>query len=271
MTQQTANTLSIWLKCTAQQPCQFAHFNLMETQEISQITPQTKAFLRTALINAKVNLNVFQAYANRIGWARVEQLIVQDFLAKGMRMRRGFFGEVLMCKILEQFSDYTIPVQKWRHSITSDQSLPGTDTIAIKTANNSITEVCYVESKLRTTRNRNAAVEGYDQLKADFLKDIPDMLIFVLSRLEERNDPLFSAFQKYVFDRKNTINIEKFYLGLTWEDTAWKDETLKDLESAMGEPGFPALTVNKTRIVNLAVLVAGLYEDTGLRETLDED
>ena len=269
MAEQPQRTLITWINSVVQQPCQFSHFNLIETQEISRMTPEVLACLRTALINAKVNVNAFKLLANKIGWPKVEEKIVGNFLARGIRMRRGFFGEVLICGVLQQFSGYIIPIQKWRYSMTSDQSLPSTDAIAIKLVDGSISELCFVESKLRTTKNKVAAVEGYQQLKNDFLKDMPDMLYFVLCRLEERNDPLFNTFDEYLYDRRN-LKIEKFYLGLVWEDSVWSNETLNELDALIPTSDYPSLTVDKIRIQRLAELVTSLYQNTGLTETLDE-
>src|SRR5712691_11907730 len=105
---------------------------------------------------------------------------------------------MLICAILEQFHGYKIPVQKLRFKITKGESLPGTDILALKTnIEGLITEVCFIESKLRTSSDNRAAIEGCNQLQGDYNSKFPDMVDFVTQRLYERQDPLFRPFLLY--------------------------------------------------------------------------
>src|SRR5205807_9937404 len=63
-----------------------------------------------------------------------------------------------------------------------------------------------------TTKNTMAALEGYRQLRADHSQRVPDMLRFVLARLNDTNDPLFEKFLDYLKDRQDTTKIETFLI-----------------------------------------------------------
>jgi hypothetical protein len=263
--------LSKWLKCSLQHPCNYNNFELIETQAIEEVNSEIKEYLNTALINARIKQEVLYKLGKKLGWQKVEEIIKQNLSPTLKSMSRGFFGEVFICKILEIFYEYTIPIQKWRYAISANQSLTGTDAIAIKHSSGAITEVCFIESKLRTTRNKTAAVEGYEQLKSDHSKEVPDMILFTLNRMEEQEHPIFPAFEEYLYKRRDLSSLERFYLGLVWEETVWTDETLDNLDASIIENGFPPLTVVKSNIRDLANLISEIYSKIGLGEPLNDE
>ena len=263
--------LSQWLDCKAFTPSPYTKFRLMETSENCPIPLNVKEYLKKALLNARINLGLFQNLAKRLGWSNVESLLAQTVFPTLPKMKRGFFGEVLVCKILEDLSGYIIPVKKWRYAITKNQSLPGTDAIAIKMSGGSISELFFVESKLRTSSDNTVALKGYEQLKADYFKELPEMILFVLGRLEEQKNEYFPAFQAYFLDRKNKTKIESFYLGLIWDKKVWSDKVLENLETDIVINGVPELTVNKTCIENLVDCVNNHYKEVGFGESSDDE
>jgi hypothetical protein len=263
--------LKNWLSSSCPNPSPYQKFELIETTEKSELTAETREYLCSELIKARINLEAFEALAKRLGWAKVEELLRRNVLPTLPNMKRGFFGEILICKILEEFSGYIIPIQKWKYVITKNQSLPGTDAIAVKMKDDLITEVIFIESKLRTSPNANVALEGYRQLQADYSIEIPVMVAFVLSRLQEQKSPLFSAFNSYFLGRLEKTSSEKFYLGLTFDKDVWDDKVLNKLEGEVEKTGYPKLTVNKVCLAGLAHQISKNYKDIGIGEVADDE
>jgi len=183
--------LKEWLCWLERDHSPYSGFWVIDVTEIQPPTDVVISHIRDLLIHARLDLEFLQDAAQHLGWDKVQALAAST-QPKGVKMQRGEFGEVLSSAMLQQFHGYTIPVQKLRFAISSDQSLPGTDVIALRLdKRGKITEVGFVESKLRTKNDTGAAVQGYEQLKRDYEQRQSDMLRFVAQRLHERNDSLF--------------------------------------------------------------------------------
>jgi len=264
-------TLANWLAWKARLPNPYRNFDLIEIEEKNEIDHKIEPFLTKLLQEYRFDPNLFQKLASRLGWSNVEKIILNSTLPTVQTARRGYFGEVLTSAMLSEFFGYVIPIKKLRYAISANQSLPGTDVIAIKKQAGAISEVCFVESKLRTTSDTTASVQGYRQLKEDYSQRIPDMILFVLSRLYENEDPLFEDFFKYVSTRKDMSGIERFCLGLTWEHGTWTETVLKNLEEETDDPSFPRLVVHRTRIKNLAEHLKELFKAIGVTGASEDD
>ncbi len=55
-------------------------------------------------------------------------------------------------RLLSEFHEYLVPIVKLRFAITGGQSLPGTDVLVLRAEQGRLTEVSFVESKVRTAR-----------------------------------------------------------------------------------------------------------------------
>ncbi len=184
--------------------------------------------------------------------------------------QRGDFGEVLTAAALVEFLDYSVPVSKLRFGINPDQGLPSTDVVATKKDRNVISEVCFVESKTRTSRDNDCAVEGYNQLVTDYSQRLPQMILFILNRLAERNDPLFEVFLGYALDRRDTLGLERFHLGFTWEAANWSEAVLKNLEGKVDNATYPKLSVHLLALKDLAKLIEGLFAQIGIARVIEK-
>jgi hypothetical protein len=208
--------------------------------------------------------------AKYLGWEQVSKQIVATIMPGLPTAKRGEFGEVLFAAILEEFHDYKIPVPKLRFKITAGQSLPATDILALKVDEiSAIIEVCFVESKLRTTSDNTAAVEGYKQLQSDYESKLPDILTFIAARLHERNDALFETFASYMRDRGDVTDKDNFRLGLCWERSEWHEKVLQNLQE--NGVDLPRLTVHVIGIDNLRQIIDELFAELGIEEVFDDD
>ncbi len=159
----------------------YKKFDLIDVEEKTKLEKNVTSYLKKLLLDARIDPKMLSNAARRLGWEKTLNLLVQPSLPTKPKKRLGDFGEILTNAILVELMGYTIPVQKLRFTIKPEQSLPGTDTIAIKRKNGYISEMCFVESKLRTSNDYyscRAAVEGYDQLKRDYSSRVPDMIQF---------------------------------------------------------------------------------------------
>ena len=122
----------------------------------------------------------------------------------------------------------------------NNKALPGTDVIGIKIKkikdNQSISEICYLESKLRTTSSGlpSSATIAFKQLIKDLGFKIPTISTFLLKRLYEKGDSLFSPFYSYLKSREDFKDSEVLRIGLVCETGIWNDKPLEKLVESMG-------------------------------------
>jgi hypothetical protein len=261
--------LSGWLKSDYRTQPLYTKFDVIDIKEYTKLNEDVKALLRKLLASAIFDLGLLQAVAAKLGWGQVQSMIAAK-TPKGFRLRRGDFGEIITTSVLEEFFGFIVPVQKLRYRIDSDQSLPGTDAVAMKVKGEIISEICFIESKTRSTRATKAAVEGYQQLMSDYANEFSDIINFVLARMKENNHPLFNGFLNYLHDRDDTSNIESLRIGLVWETNEWSETTVQNLEEARNSP-VPKLVVMLVRLLGLKGLVDELYGSIGVTEILNDD
>jgi Cap4 SAVED domain len=247
-------------------PGTYASFEVVDVLEAERPSADIENHLCELVAQSSVDLAFLADITNRLGWRRAEQAVSQR-LPRNARAQRGRFGEVLGVAMLEQLDGYVLPIQKAHFAITGGQSQPSTDAVLLKLNSGSIVEVCFVESKLRTVRDRFAAVEGVRQLEADCAKDEHDMLLFTASRLYDQGDALYDPFLEYMASRSEE-SIDSFRLMLCYEDAVWTDEALDDLRD--DEPSASPLTVHVTRVAELRKLVETIFDRVGIAVVDDE-
>jgi hypothetical protein len=258
--------IKTWLSSHLQIQKTFKKFDLFEIDELCPITADIEQYLNKRLLESRLDYKMLEDAAKIIGWNKVLELLVKPVLATRIQKQLGDFGEVVTNALLSEIYGYVIPIQKLRFGVSDEQSQPGTDTIAIKKSGGVISEMCYVESKSRTKKDTyscKAAVEGYSQLKKDYLNKVPDMIFFVLARLHDSNDPLFYDFLDYINNRQSLSQIDRFRLGLVWEKDNWSEESLEQLEQEV-DYSFPRLCVQRVKIRNLKPNVQKLFENVGI-------
>jgi len=206
--------------------------------------------------------------ARHLGWGRVEDLVRRG-LAHGQTARKGDFGEVLLSALLETFHGYSVPVRKMRSRVSSDQSQPRIDLVALRFDTGRLVEICLAESKLRTRNDTNAGVEAHDQLWTESSQRLPDILTFVAYRLHELQSPVFDAFAAYLRDRADTRPMESHVIGLTWASDHWSETVLGNLHDRGVE--LASLSVHVVPLKDLESLIKDVFELAGLEASNDED
>jgi hypothetical protein len=259
--------LSAWLDLKLRSPSNYKNFDLYDAIQRVELSPEIRGYLIDLVKNSRIDPRLLDAAA-RVSTA-TKDAVVEAGLPTIPTAQRGDFGEVLTAAALIEFLDYSVPVSKLRFGINPDQGLPSTDVVAIKKDRNVISEVCFVESKTRTSRDNDCAAEGYKQLATDYSQRLPHMILFILNRLAERNDPLFELFLNYALDRRDTLGVERFHLGLTWEAADWSEVVLRNLEAKVDNANYPRVSVHLLAIKDLAKLIEGLFAQIGIARVIE--
>jgi hypothetical protein len=260
--------LAPWLVSTRRDPQPYKRFGVYDVIHTEPCSDETKAHMAELLRDAALSPTLLQGLARRLGWSEVERIVgeQQPTISK---MQRGRFGEVLTAAVLEQQHGYTIPVRKLRFHLTPNQSLPATDVLALKLGpRGSITEVCYVESKLRTVSDHAAVIAGSSQLLEDQRARLPSIVMFVASRLDDGRSPLLNAFLDYLADRREGRPSDTFALGLCWDSDIWTEAHLRSLEQ--DGPDLDLLTVYAMRLQELRTLTDEVFELIGVNDLADD-
>lgn len=254
-----------WLHPVRRNPSGFS-FHVTDLQENLGAVP-THAQLASLMSDAYWGMDYLSDLAGRYGWEAVGQRFLQARARTQMQVRRGDFGEAVAVQYLQEVEQYHIPVPKLRFKMTANQTLPGTDCIAFKLDNARLVEVCYVESKLRTSLDLSVAVAGANQLRQDADAATPEVLTFVAHRLREVNEPFAGLVEQYVFSREPEL--DAFKLLVFHENAVWDERILQNLADA--EIELEPLEVYVARIANLAALSDAAFRALGAEGIEDDD
>lgn len=261
--------LAVWIDCHNRSPNNYQHFAVIDGREKLPPNDEIRRHLSSLLQAARFDPSFIAAASEELGWANVAEKI-KSSVPRRATNKRGRLGEALACALLEQFHGFLIPVQKHRYIITRDQSLPGTDAIAMRLdTEGAIAEVCFVESKLRTVADTAAALQGYNQLAQDYRDALPDMLMFVAHRLRSENHPLERAFFRYLRERSDNRDLDSFGLFLVWEKDKWSETGLQNVEDS--DPQLSPVHIHVVLINGLAHLVDQVFELAGLECPQDDE
>ena len=249
------------------QPDEFEGFHLVEK---SLPTSTIKEYVANLLLEEHAAKDFIDDLISDLGWEKVRETFLERYRLGYLTGKRGDFGEILSIEIMRSFLHFLVPISKFRYKLIPGQSLPSTDALGIKlNEKKEISEVCYLESKLRTKKYRMAAVEGHNQLVLDYKKRVPDILFFIYQRLRETKHELFGPFRRYLISRSNTAENDRFHLSLCWEHNEWDNAPLVALLD--NGINLPNLMVSVTRISNLAPLVDEIYTMLGLTGPFEDE
>ena len=216
-----------------------------------------KRCIADLIATSRVDPQILKHTAKKFGWDRAYAVLVGSVLPKKPNARTGQFGEVLSAAALEEFLEYKIPLPKLRLLITGDQSLPGTDTIAIKKTAGQI-EVCYAEFKTRISRDSRAALDSYEQLSKDYSSMVPQMIRFLYLWLSSTSDPLSDDFGNYLFERSVGTDRDSFRIILVHDNDTWTDTVLQNLEDYTVAKS-PKVVIDIIKIRNLSALIDEVF------------
>lgn len=193
------------------------------------------------------------------------QAFVQKRLPSTKILRRGVFGEILSVCLLEEFHGHVVPIKKLRYRTASYDSPKATDVLAVKVdGEGGITEVAYVEAKLRTTRDRldQLAVMAHDQLQKDCKAEIPEIMAFAAEVLCSRDDPLLESIMAYL-RRRDEEELDSHHIFIVVDKVCWRESDLEGL--VQHESRLDPLDVHIVAIDSLAGKIERVYGLIGCR------
>lgn len=153
------------------------------------------------------------------------RLFLQTRLPGPKILRRGVFGEVPSVCLLKEFQGHVVPIKKLRHRTASHDSPKATNVLAIRINDESgITEVAYVEVKVRTTRDHldQLAVTAHDQLQKDCKAEIAEIMGFAAEVLCGRNEVLLESITEYL-RRRNEEELDSHHIFIVVDRSCWRD------------------------------------------------
>jgi len=256
--------LHVWLQASLRSASDLP-FTVTDLVEHGSPDTETVGHLGHLVLKAKSDPKLLHRLASVLGWPDAAARLHP---AKRPGVRRGDFGEALVCELLEVFDGYVVPVRKLRYQADPEQTLHGTDIVAFHMAEDGgIGELHFVECKLSTIRNLTRGVEAHRQLAEDRDQGYADTLAFIAERLWETDQDLFEAFLAYLADRDRKER-GTYGIALVWDRDVWDDETVIRISEIDGllEP----LHVRVLQAGKLRALVEAAYGAIEL-DVIDDD
>jgi hypothetical protein len=254
-------SLAEWLTARLREPATYESFETVDATEREVCSDGHRDHLARLLQASALDPDFVRDLSRLAGWDAALAAL-ESRLPAQPRARRGRFGEVLAAAALNEFDGYVVPVEKARYVVTGGQSQPATDALALRIDTiGEVSEVCFVEVKLRTTADMAAPMEGARQLAADYAKKIPDIVTFAAARLHERSDPLYEPFMRYFASREADLR-DTFCLTAVYDTCHWRETALTNLDDDQQE--IAPLRVVAMRLAELRALVDDVFERAGL-------
>ena len=260
----TNASLDIWLG-NEKRETELPDFTIFDVSEHSPITNITMRLLSTLvnefLFEPQVLKDLRAVLGNKMRQA------LDAATPSTSSLRAGVFGEALSAELCERWHAYVVPLKRLR--ITGG-SPPGTDLIALRVgADDRLTEVCYIECKLRTTTDHGVAVDAYEQLGQVRQGHLPLVSLHLANYLLATGSPLYSSFMNYLTSRASQPAVDSYRIALTWEDSLWSETALTNLQDKSVE--LTPLSVDVIRIAKLRSLIETVYDSLGLEALNDDD
>lgn len=256
-----------WLKYTSKDDSSFGQFVINYISESTAPTDEIKSGLASMMMSAWTDPELIANICDKIGWPETKKFL-SETVPSSKTAKRGEFGEALTYEILEKMIGFKVLVKKLRYKVTSGQSLPGTDILAVKLVKGSITEVCFIECKLRTVHDNQAAVDAYNQLLGICKQRYSDIVKFTASRLKDSKDSLFETFKEYMLNNSNQSQIETFRVSLIYDKSAWNIKVIEPLRNESVKTLLGNTYVDVVSIKELKDLIDSVFESIDTKEVM---
>lgn len=261
--------LNLWLNHTSKDDSSFDHFVINYISEITRPTDKIKSGLASMMVSAWIDPDFITKICDDIGWPETKNFL-SGVGPSGNAAKRGEFGEALTYELLENMLGFRVPVRKLRYKVTGGQSLPGTDILAVKLDEGSISEVCFIECKLRTVLDNQAALDAYNQLLGIRTQKYPDIVRFTANRLKDSGDRLFGSFMNYMLKHSGSVQIETFRVTLIYERSVWDINVIERLRDHSEKNRLGNTYVDVVSIDDLKDLVDSVFGSIGIREVIGD-
>lgn len=221
--------LSEWV--TPNNVLEHTSYSLHQYTEHAVIPDTIDSLLAHTLASHLIDPEFLTHAQQHLGWLSLDKLI-QGHYPTRLTLQRGSFGEVISTSIIEEFLGHVVPIRKLRFRILPNDSLHGTDVLAIQlNPQGRLASVLYVESKVRTTRSDQAdlARAAVEQLARDCNTEQPAIIVFAAKILFDKGSLLADALLWYLADR-SSINIDSHHVVIVADIDHWRETDLECLE-----------------------------------------
>ena len=261
--------VNYWLKRTSEDEESFDQFVINYISESTVPTDTIKSGLASMMMSAWLDPEIITNICDDIGWTETKKFL-SGVVPSSKTAKRGEFGEALTYELLENMLGFMVPVRKLRYKVTGGQSLPGTDILAVKLDGDSISEVCFIECKLRTALDNQAALDAYNQLLGIHTKKYPDIVRFTANRLKESKNRLFESFMKYMLRHSGSAQIETFRVTLIYDRSVWNIKVIERLIDNSEKNWLGNTYVDVVSIDDLKDLVDSVFGSIGIGEVIGD-
>jgi hypothetical protein len=253
-----------WLSASVRNP---SGFSFAVTDLTEPASPPSIDQLASIMRDGYWGEDYLTNLADRYGWTAIKQNLLDARAGTRLAIRRGDFGEALAGEYLKEVEHYHVPVNKLRFKVTASQTLPGTDCVAFNVQDGKLTEVCYVESKVRTALDLAVAVQGCKQLQKDAAEAVPQIIPFIARQLSQGNDVMAQIVEAYLFSRDTEL--DTFKLLIFHDSSCWDERVLQNLHDE--DLRLSPLTTYCVKIAKLAQLSDSVFAHLGVTETIEDE
>lgn len=251
--------ISSWLDPAT--PRQAENGALVQTITELQRPDNLYAVLAVELQETRVSGDLFEECAEILDMDFSNQL-VSSMTPTNPNMRKGYFGEMIAARCLQEFDGCCVLVQKPGFAITADQSLPGTDVLAAHLDNGEITSLIFTEAKVRTARDPRVLLQAAQQAISDSENEYSPMIGFALRRIHESDKAAGREFLSFLSRRRDGATNDFQYVYLVLERGAWSVDDVSKLDEICPLPsGF---RVSVVEIEKLKQLIDESYARIGM-------
>ena len=253
----TKSHIDPWLHCEERLPA-LPGFTIFDVSEYSSITTLPIQFLSELLHKFLFEEQVLQDLRDLLG-PQLRQALAA-VTPSTPSLRAGVFGEALSAEIIEHWHAYLVPLKRLR---TTGGSPPGTDLLALRVEDgNQLTEICYIESKLRTVPAAGVAIDAYQQLIKVREEQFPLVSLHLANYLKAIDSPLYPSFIGYLTSRASQPIPESYRIALTWEENLWTETVLENLVDKGID--LQPLSIDVIKIKDLRSLIKVVYDSLGI-------
>jgi hypothetical protein len=248
--------LGVWLVPETASGAGFEAITHSEADRPDDLAEQLAAMIAAA----KCNLDTLRRLLKRVGWLKASARLAPSKRVAG---RHGDFGEVLAIGLLESFAGVHVPVVKLRTQTDPEQSLHGADVVGFHLSLGTegqlvVHDLEFVETKCRTSRDKQQAAKAHQQLADDRDAQFADTIEFLLLKLEELgNLELLEAYESFLASREGDLE-GRYRITLIFDEEVWMDDELAELPDPH-ELCTP-LTVEVVLVEGLADLIEATWQ-----------
>lgn len=123
----------------------------------------------------------------RLGYERAAEML-RAVLPQGSKARSGDLGEILATELVEERTEFSVPIRRLRYKDGREMALRGDDFIGVNRDDRQRLRILKGEAKSRKNLGKSPISAARDALNRDHGRCTPESLLFVADRLLDDHD-----------------------------------------------------------------------------------